>query len=163
MKKRINLNWKNVIIESLGLILLTSGIKRLYFSSNPIIDQEVDELTPENIVSFHVDAFLWSIGALLVVAVFIVVFKLKTKQSIRDTILAILIIFLLIPTGFFNKGLINSLFNYFGYIFTNIKTTSALINGILLTKCYNSQNMRKCHTTIRLETKTFQFFLFFLV
>lgn len=133
MKKRINLNWKNVIIESLGLILLTSGIKRLYFSSNPIIDQEVDELTPENMVSFHVDAFLWSIGALLVVAVFIVVFKLKTKQSIRDTILAILIIFLLIPTGFFNKGLINSLFNYFGYIFTNIRTTSALINGILLT------------------------------
>ena len=133
MKKRINLNWKSVIIESFGLVLLTSGIKRLYFSSNPIINQEVDNLTPDNIFSFHVDAFLWSIGALLVGAIFIVVFKLKAKQSIHDTILALLIIFLLIPTGFFNKGLINSLFNSFGILFTNIRTTSALINGLLLT------------------------------
>ena len=133
MKKRINLNWKNAIIESLGLILLMSGIKRLFYSSNPIVNLEAEKLSPESIVFLHIEAFIWSMVALLIGAVSLVIFKLKVKQSILDTVLAILIIFLIIPTGFFNKGIINSLFNSFGAIFTNIKTTSALINGILLT------------------------------
>lgn len=133
MKKRINLNWKTIFIECVGLILLISGIRRLYSSTQPILNQRIDELKPEGIAYFFIELDLWAYGTLLLSCLVIGIFKRKIKKSVLDTILATIIVFILFLLGLFNEGFFNTLFNSIGYLFNDIATISALISGIILT------------------------------
>ncbi|MEP0212213.1 MAG: hypothetical protein ABJD66_03290 [Cellulophaga sp.] len=152
MKKSINLSWKTVIIESLGLILLISGVKRFYFSTQPILNQETDKLTSESIVYFLMESALWGIGTLIFAGLIIGILKWKLKQSIIDSVLAIIFVFALFPFGFFNGGLFNSIFNSIGGLFTDIKTSSALISGIILTVIGFSLLWRSIKSKIKQHT-----------
>ena len=151
MKRKLKLNWIIIVIESIGLVFLIHGSKRLHTSYYSDIwiallnldSEKLERFEMKNTGQFLFDSQLFEFWIFLVWVLLLLCFKRKIKLPIADTILTILLVFLLFPIGFFNIDFVTRLFNSIGAIFTNDIGFYFLISGIVLTFIgYHSQILR---------------------
>ena len=141
MKKKLKLNWEIIVAESIGIIFLIHGSKRLHTSYYSDIWKALLELDSEKMENFKTksigqflyDSLSFGFWIFLVWVLLLLVFKWKIKLPLADTILTLILVFLLFPIGFFNIDLVTRLFNSIGAIFTNDIGFSFLISGLILT------------------------------
>ncbi|WP_143017691.1 hypothetical protein [Kriegella aquimaris] len=157
------LNFKNIALESIGLLFLGFGVEKLkvasqseeYLALFSLNMEKFKSLTSETIGSFTMQSSLWRFGALAVGLILIGLFKLwkKDKKGIWDSLIAFLLVFSLIHLGFFGATFTNSIINFIGDIFTENFMVQFIINGLLwsaigigiiffaLKKHYTQQNL----------------------
>ncbi|WP_191100654.1 hypothetical protein [Olleya marilimosa] len=135
------LNWKIIVAESIGIIFLIHGSKRFHISYysdiwKALIDvdsEKLESLKIKNVGQFLYDSQIFGFWIFLVWVLLILLFKWKIKLPLADTILTLILVFLLFPIGFFNIDFITGLFNSIGALFTNDIGFSFLISGLILT------------------------------
>ena len=137
----MNLNFKNIALELIGLILIGFGIEKLIVASKSeeylaLFSYKIEKfesLTSETIGSFTLQSSLWRFGGIAVGLLIIGLFKLwgKDKNGLWDSLIAFLLTFSLIHLGFFDAKLTNSVINFIGEILTEDFKLKFIVNGLL--------------------------------
>lgn len=141
MKKKIRLNWKIIVAESIGIIFLIHGVSRLHKSYYSDIwkaflesdSEKLKNITEISLGDFLIESIMFGFWVLIASVLILLLVKWKIKLPLIDTILSLILVFLLFPMGFFNIDFITGLFNSIGAIFTNDIGFSFLISGLILT------------------------------
>lgn len=135
------LNFKKIILESVGLIFIGFGIEKLYLASQSEKYLAIwtgdfnkfEVLTSENIGWFFMQSYLWRFGGIATGFLIIALLKLwkKNRKGLVNSLIAFLIVFSLIPIGFFSSGFSNLIINFIGGILTENLMIKFIINGLL--------------------------------
>jgi hypothetical protein len=141
LKKKIRLNWKIIVAESIGIIFLIHGVSRLHKSYYSDIwkaflesdSEKIKNITEISLGDFLIESIMFGFWVLIASVLILLLVKWKIKLPLIDTILSLILVFLLFPMGFFNIDFITGLFNSIGAIFTNDIGFSFLISGLILT------------------------------
>lgn len=138
---------KLILCQWLALFFLIYGIQRLHISSqykkydclieymkNPKSDCWT-KLQPstETMEEFISTRYYWVFYAFIFCTTLIFFVNWKTKIPIPNPIIVFILTFLLFPTGFFNKGIVNTFMNSFGGIFSDNFVVENFIGGITFT------------------------------
>lgn len=156
------LNFKNIVLESIGLILIGFGVEKLYVGSQSekylalfANDFETFKtLTTESPSWLFTKSTLWRFGAFGTVFLLIGLFKLwkKNKKGLLDSVVSFLFSFLLIHLGFYDTKFSNSIINFPGRLISDNLNVICIVNGlfwislgtiiiwITLKKHYNNTN-----------------------
>jgi hypothetical protein len=141
LKKKIRLNWKIIVAESIGIIFLIHGVSRLHKSYYSDIwkaflesdSEKLKNITEISLGDFLIESIMFGFWVQIASVLILLLVKWKIKRPLIDTILSLILVFLLFPMGFFNIDFITGLFNSIGAIFTNDIGFSFLISGLILT------------------------------
>ncbi len=135
------LNFKNIALESIGLILLGFGVEKLKIASQSeqylaLLENDLgklEALTSGSIGWFFAEKSLWRFGAFVIGFVIIGLIKLwkGNKMGLLDSFIAFLIAFSLIHLGFYGAKFPNSIINLIGRIITEDFKIIYIINGLL--------------------------------
>ncbi len=134
---------KNIVIESIGLILIVFGIEKLRIAMRSEIHLAIlsndmnkfESLTSDTIGDIVIDYTLWGLWALLIgfISIGLCKFLKKNKIGLLESLISIVLVFCLFPLGFFRSGIANSIINFVGGIITENFKIKSIINGILWT------------------------------
>ena len=141
VKNLLVINFKNIALESVGLIFIGFGVEKLYIASQSekylaISSGDFDKfevLASENIGWFFMQPYLWRFGGIAAGFIIIGLIKLwrKNSKELINSLLAFLIVFSLIPIGFFSSSFCNSATNFVGDFLTEKLTLKFVINGLM--------------------------------
>ena len=138
---------KLILCQWLALIFLINGIQRLHISSqykkyDCLIEYIKntksdcwDKFQPstETMEEFISTRYYWTFYAFIFCTTVIFFINWRTKIAIPNSIIVFILTFLLFPTGFFNKGIVNTFLNSFGGIFSDNFGVENFIGGITFT------------------------------
>lgn len=135
------LNFKLVAIDIAFVFLFTTGLKRLYVSSQAeffqlSLDNDIEGLTAKygsTISDLFFQLYFWPLGYMGIALLIISVINWRFKVPFINLILVFIFSLSFFPLGIINGDYIPSLFNSFCYVFSNELKTSFLIGGILIT------------------------------
>ncbi|WP_303318796.1 hypothetical protein Q4Q34_04885 [Flavivirga abyssicola] len=136
----LTLNFKNIALESIGLILIGFGAEKLYVASQSekylaLFANDFDKFqtsTTESPGWFLTKSALWRFGAFGTVFLLIGLFKLwkKNKKGLLDSIVSFLFAFALIHLGFYDAKFSNSIINFLGRLISDKLNIICIINGL---------------------------------
>ncbi len=139
MLKKLKIAPKNILLESLAMILIILGSEKIqisfyseeYRAMFKMDGDKLDQLGAHSIGELVMDTFWWGFGALLIVSILIGTLKLwrNKKKGLMDTVLALALVFALFPIGLFNSGLTHEVTNLVGSLFSNELYTKMMITG----------------------------------
>jgi hypothetical protein len=118
-------NLKLILLECFSLIFIISGIDRLYvayhgkkFDSLFSGDlKKFESLTDIRIGGFFVNQAYWTLVAILIGILVVVLINWKNKFGIINSIVILILTFGISSTGIYSSGIINRNLNYFCGIF----------------------------------------------
>ncbi|PBJ13759.1 hypothetical protein [Flavobacterium sp. ACN6] len=142
MKK---LNFKVIIMQVLGLILLIHGILQLRFYTvaekficavNHFQDKSSEcwnRLFPakEDIFNFWPSIYIWIFLGFLSGIILVSFLNWKNKLSPLNTILAAIVMYIIMRFKFFRKGILSRLFDSFLSVFSDDFKLQFIIGGVL--------------------------------
>lgn len=134
------INAKIIVLEILAVFFLINGIQRLYLASqgekfNAIMNSDMEKYY--SLTSTYASVFLerrgyWSLGGFMIGILLIGIINWKIKIHFINSMVTFLIIFMLLPSGLFMKGLINNSLNNFCAHFGVSYSFSYLIGSLIL-------------------------------
>ena len=130
------IKFKLIIIQSLALIIIVIGVKRLYSAYKSEFYENINDnelLTPITISEIIINTALIGFSFFVLTTLIIGYYNRKNKVRLINTILVFLIVLSLFPIGFFNNGLVHGIINSYCYLFTDNIGVVFFIGGITLT------------------------------
>ena len=131
---------KLILLESLSLIFIINGIRRLQIAYNgekyeALINDDwkkFKSLTNETVGDLFAYGALWVVGIIIFGILVIGFINWKNKIKIINSVAVFVIIIGIAVTGSFMSGIINKYLNYFCGLFAKSYSISFLIGGIIL-------------------------------
>ena len=123
MMKEFNL--KLILLECFALIIIISGIDRLYVAYNgkqfdALMNEDwekFESLTDVRIGQFFADQAYWTIASLIIGVLMVGLINWKYKFGIINSIVVLILTFGISTTGIYSSGIINRYLNYFCGLF----------------------------------------------
>jgi len=135
------LNFKNIVLEAVGIIFLGLGVEKLQVASNSekyqaLIANDFEKfnhLTEQSVGEFFVENTLWKMWAMIIGFSIIVLFKIfkKRKKQLWDSLLSFAIVFALILAGLLKADFTYSGINFIGSIISENLKSKSIINGLI--------------------------------